>query len=75
MIRGRVQKLPALQTKAAPNGKCCEGYIVPSVVRLMHKFQVATCSSMLEALVLVGCVALSYCNVESLVPYDNHIPQ
>ena len=33
-IRSRVQKFPAWHTKAAPNGKCCEGYIVPSVVRL-----------------------------------------
>ena len=28
-IRSRVQKFPAWHTKAAPNGKCCEGYIVP----------------------------------------------
>ena len=34
-IRSRVQKFPAWHTKAAPNGKCCEGYIVPSMVRLM----------------------------------------
>ena len=34
MIRSRVQKFPAWHTKAAPGGKCCEGYIVPSVVRL-----------------------------------------
>ena len=27
----RVQKFPAWHTKAAPNGKCCEGYIVPSM--------------------------------------------
>ena len=28
-IRSRVQKFPAWHTKAAPNWKCCEGYIVP----------------------------------------------
>jgi hypothetical protein len=26
-------------TKAAPNGKCCEGYIVPSMVRLMYQLK------------------------------------
>ena len=52
-VRGRVQKFPAWHTKAAPNGKCCEGYIAPSMVRLMYQFQAATCSSMLEALVLM----------------------
>ena len=35
-VRSRVQKFLAWHTKAAPNGKCCEGYIVPSVVRLMY---------------------------------------
>ena len=35
-IRSRVQKFPAWHTKAAPNGKCCEGYIVPSMVRSMY---------------------------------------
>ena len=35
----RVQKFPALHTKAAPNGKCCEGYIVPSMVRLMYQLK------------------------------------
>ena len=25
-LRSRVQKFPALHAKAAPNGKCCEGY-------------------------------------------------
>ena len=34
-----VQKFPAWHTKAAPNGKCCEGYIVPSVVRLMYQLK------------------------------------
>ena len=38
-IRNRVQKFPAWHTKAAPNGKCCEGYVVPSMVRLMYQFQ------------------------------------
>ena len=28
-VRSRVQTFPAWHTKAAPNGKCCEGYIVP----------------------------------------------
>ena len=32
VLRSRVQKFPAWHTKAAPNGKCCEGYIVPSRV-------------------------------------------
>ena len=27
-LRSRVQKFPAWHTKAAPNGKCCEGYTV-----------------------------------------------
>ena len=40
-IRSRVQKFPAWHTKAAPNGKCCEGYIVPSVVRLMYQVKSA----------------------------------
>ena len=35
LIRSRVQMFPAWHTKAAPNGKCCEGYIVPSMVRLI----------------------------------------
>ena len=34
-----VQKFPAGHTKAAPNGKCCEGYIVPSMVRLMYQLK------------------------------------
>ena len=38
-IRNRAQKFPAWHTKAAPNGKCCEGYIVPSVVRLMYQLK------------------------------------
>jgi hypothetical protein len=38
-IRSRVQKFPAWHTKAAPNGKCCEGYIVPSTVRLMYQLK------------------------------------
>ena len=38
-IRSRVQKFPAWHTKAAPNGKCCEGYIVPSMVRLMYQLE------------------------------------
>ena len=37
-IRSRVQKFPVWHTKAAPNGKCCEGCIVPSMVRLMYQF-------------------------------------
>jgi hypothetical protein len=37
-IRGRVQKFPAWHTKAALNGKCCEGYIAPSMVRLMYQY-------------------------------------
>ena len=36
-----------------PNGICCEGYIAPSMVWLIYQFQAATCSGMLEALVLV----------------------
>ena len=39
-LRSRVQKFPASHTKAVPNGECCEGYIVPSMVRLMYQFQV-----------------------------------
>ena len=33
-LRSRVQKFPAWHTNATPNGKCCEGYTVPSMVRL-----------------------------------------
>ena len=50
-------------------------YIAPSVMTLMYQFQAATCSSMLEALVVVGRVALSYCNVESRVSRGNQFPQ
>ena len=39
-IRSRVQKLPAWHTKATPNGKCCEGYVVPYMVRLMYQLKV-----------------------------------
>ena len=38
-VRSRVQKFPAWHTKAAPNGKCCEGYIVPSMARLMYQLK------------------------------------
>ena len=38
-VRSRVQKFPAGHTKAAPNGKCCEGYIVQSMVRLMYQLK------------------------------------
>ena len=33
-VRSRVQKFPA-----TPNGKRCEGYIVPSMVRLMYQLK------------------------------------
>ena len=38
-VHSRVQKFPAWHTKAAPNGKCCEGYIVPSMVSLMYQLK------------------------------------
>ena len=38
-VRSRVQNFPAWHTKAAPDGKCCEGYIVPSMVRLMYQLK------------------------------------
>ena len=38
-VSSRVQKFPAWHTKAAPNGKCCEGYIVTSMVRLMYQLK------------------------------------
>ena len=38
-VRSSVQKFPARHTKAAPNGKCSEGYIVPSMVRLMYQLK------------------------------------
>ena len=38
-VRSRVQTFPAWHTKAAPNGKCSEGYIVPSMVRLMYQLK------------------------------------
>ena len=31
-IQGRVLNFPASHIKSAPNGKCCEGYIAPSMV-------------------------------------------
>jgi len=37
-IWGWVQKFPDWHTKATPNGKCCEGYIVSSVMRLMYQY-------------------------------------
>ena len=39
IIRSRVQKFPAWHTKTAPNGKFCEGYIVPYMVRLMYQLK------------------------------------
>jgi hypothetical protein len=75
ILRSRAQKFPARHTKAALNGKCCKGYIAPSVMRLMCQFQAATCATILEALVLVERVALSYCNIESRVPRGNQNPQ
>ena len=39
ILRSKVQKFPAWHIKAAPNGKCCEGYIVPSMVRLMYQLK------------------------------------
>ena len=41
VIRSRVQMFPVWHTKAAPNKKCCEGYIVPSMVRLMYQLKSA----------------------------------
>ena len=38
-VRSRVQKFPAWHTKAPPNGKYCEGYIVPSMVRLKYQLK------------------------------------
>ena len=38
-VCSRVQKFPAWHTKTVPNGKCCEGYIVPSMVRLMYQLK------------------------------------
>ena len=32
-------KVTGLTYKAAPNGKCCEGYIKPSMVSLMYQYQ------------------------------------
>jgi hypothetical protein len=40
-VCGRVQKFPARHTKAARNGKCCEGYTVPPMVMLMNQFEVS----------------------------------
>jgi len=37
-LRGWVQKFPAWYTKAAPNGKCCEGYLAPSMLRLIYQY-------------------------------------
>ena len=39
-IRSRVQKFPAWHKKATPNGKCCEGYIVPSRVTSSQTWKV-----------------------------------
>ena len=40
-IRSRVQKFPAWHTKAAPNEKCCVGYIVPSMVTSTQMWKVS----------------------------------
>ena len=39
-VCSRVQKFPAWHTKAAPNGKCCEGYVVPSRVTSSQMWKV-----------------------------------
>ena len=39
-VRSTVRKFPAWHTKAAPNGKCCEGYIVPSRVTSSQMWKV-----------------------------------
>ena len=39
LVRSTVQKSPAWHTKAAPKEKCCEGYIVPPMVRLMYQLK------------------------------------
>ena len=57
-VGGSISFRPDIQ-RPHPNAKCSEGYIEPSIVRLLYQFQVATCSSMLEALVLVGSVVVS----------------
>ena len=38
-IRSGVQNFPAWHTKAAPDEKCYEGYIVPSMVSLMYQLK------------------------------------
>ena len=38
-LRSRAQKFPAWRTKAEPNGKWCEEYIAPSMVRLMYQLK------------------------------------
>jgi len=40
-LRGGVQKSPVWHTKATPNGKCCNGYILtsPPMVKLMYQYQ------------------------------------
>jgi len=73
VLRRWVHMFPAWHTKTAPNAKCSEGYMEPSIVRLLYQFQVAMCFSMLEALVLVGRVVVSCWNVESRVPCCNQI--
>ena len=38
-VRTRVQKFPAWHTKAALNGKCCEGYVLLCMVRLIYQLK------------------------------------
>ena len=59
-VGGSISFRPDIQRpRQMQNAKCSEGYIEPSIVGLLYQFQVATCSSMLEALVLVGRVVVS----------------
>jgi hypothetical protein len=37
-VWGWVQKFLAWHTKVASNGKCCEGYIAPSMLRLIYQY-------------------------------------
>ena len=67
-IWGWVEKFLAWHTKAAPNGKCCEGHIAPSMVRLMYQFQVVTCS------ILTIAKLFYFCHLKKLVRPETFRP-
>ena len=59
-LRSRVQSFwPDIQKPHQMENAARDIRMAPSIVMLMYQFQAATCSSMLEALVLVVVLLLS----------------